>query len=87
MNEEDQKKLQEQIQALETLAKQWMTADAITRYGTLKAAYPEKAIQIIALIAQLVQQGSLKEKISDAELKSLLTKMQPERKETTIRRM
>ena len=88
MNEDQEKlKLQQQIQALESLAKQWMSAEAITRYGTLKAAYPEKAVQVIAIIAQLVQQGQIKQKITDAELKSLLIQIEPKKKETSIKRL
>ena len=88
MNENEEKvKIQEQILALETVAKQWMSAEAITRYGTLKAAFPEKALQLIAIIAQLSQQGQLKQKLSDEEVKALLRHMEPERKETKIRRI
>ena len=85
--EEEKQKVQQQVQALEAMAKQWMSAEAITRYGTLKAAFPEKAVQITAVIAQLAQQGQLKQKISDEELKSLLRHLDQGRKETKIRRI
>lgn len=88
MNEqEERQKLQEQIATLEALAKQWMTAEALTRWGTLKSAHPEKALQIAALIAQRAQQGHLKQKLTDVELKSLLAYLQAPKKETKIRRV
>ncbi len=49
--------LQQQIELLETVAKQFMTKEAISRYGNLKAAHPDKAIQAIAIIAQAVESG------------------------------
>ena len=87
MNQEEKAKLQEQISALESLARQWMTAEAISRYGALKAAYPERALQVAALIAQLAEQRQLKEKLGDAELKALLAHLQAPKKETKIRRV
>ncbi len=88
MNEDQERlKLQEQIKVLEAAAKQWLSAEAIVRFGALKAAHPERALQVSALIAQLGQQGQLKEKLTDADLKALLVRLTPEKKETRIRRV
>lgn len=90
MNENEEKemreklKLQQQINALETLAKQYMTNEAISRYGNIKSAHKEKALQLIAIIAQLIQQNQIKEKITDAQLKQLLINLNEPKRETKI---
>ncbi|MFH1210962.1 MAG: DNA-binding protein [archaeon] len=78
--------LQQQIELLETIAKQFMTKEAISRYGNLKAAHPEKAIQAIAIIAQAVESGQLKEKLNDEGFKKLLQQLTPEKREFKFNR-
>ncbi len=78
--------LQQQIELLESIAKQFMSRDAISRYGNLKSAHPEKAIQAIALIAQAVESGQLKEKLDDDSFKMLLQQITPEKKEFRFNR-
>mgnify|MGYP001598766610 CR=1 FL=1 len=77
-------KLQQQINALETLAKQYMTNEAISRYGNIKSAHKEKALQLIAIIAQLIQKNQIQEKITDAQLKQLLINLNEPKRETKI---
>ena len=87
MNQEDiqkQVELQKQIQLLETTVKQYLAKDAITRYGGIKAAHPQKAIQIITILAQLIQSGQIKEQIDDAQFKEILLKVQEPKKNTKI---
>lgn len=64
--------MQQQISQLEAGAKMWMDAEAVSRYGNLKAAHPEKALQAAVLIAQFVQSGKIKKLITDEQLKELL---------------
>ncbi|MBL7100442.1 MAG: hypothetical protein ISS23_00640 [Nanoarchaeota archaeon] len=80
----EQIQLQKQVEMLETIAKQRMTKEAITRYGNLKSAHPEKAIQIIAVLAQAIQQGQITEQVTDEKLKSLLIQLEPPKKEFKI---
>ncbi len=82
-----QLKLQEQITAIEETAKRFMTRDAITRYGTLKQAHPELAVNVIAMIADAVQSGQINDKIDDNTFKELLKKINESKKETRIRRV
>lgn len=89
MNMEDSEaqekiKVQQQINALEAVAKQFMSSEAIMRYGSLKSAYQQKALQSLALIATLAKQGQIKEKISDAQYKSLLMRLDEPKRETKI---
>jgi programmed cell death protein 5 len=82
----EQVQLQKQIQALEEIAKQYLDKDAISRYGTLKTAHPEKAVQVIALIAQAAQSGQIRGKITDAEFKEFLVRLEPAKKRFSITR-
>ena len=71
--------LQKQVEALETLIKKYLDKNAITRYGNVKAAHPEKAMQVLAVLAQLIQQGQIKQPISDDEFKALLMQLTQEK--------
>ena len=72
---------------MESAARQWMSAEALSRFGAVKAAFPEKAVQVAAMIVKLAEQGQLNGKVSDAELKQLLMYMSQERREVKIRRV
>lgn len=83
---QEQLELQKQVEFLENMVKPQLTREALSRYGNLKAAHPEKSIQVIALLAQSIQQGQIQEKITDEQLKTFLQKIQPEKKEFKIKR-
>ncbi|HLC55163.1 MAG TPA: DNA-binding protein [Candidatus Nanoarchaeia archaeon] len=93
MNEEYQEalkkqaELQQQIEMLENLAKQYMTREAITRYGTVKTAHPELALRAATLIVQAAKSSGLRERITDEQFKDLLRQLQQPRKETKIRKI
>ena len=80
----EQIELNQQIEMLENIAKQYLSKEAISRYGNLKAAHPDVAIQAIAVIAQAA--GQIKEKISDDQFKNILKQMQKPKKEFKILR-
>lgn len=80
-NQPNEEELQKQVEMLENVARQFMTPDALSRYGNLKAGHLEKAIQLIAFIAQGVQAGQIKERLNDEQVKVLLMQMQPKTKE------
>ncbi|MBS3145873.1 hypothetical protein J4414_03665 [Candidatus Woesearchaeota archaeon] len=88
MNQEmqEQLKLQEQLAQLESSAKQYMTKEAIQRYGNLKVAHPQKALEVIMLLAQLIQNGQLKDKVDDYALKEFLLKTQQQKREFKLMR-
>lgn len=85
-NQQEEIQLRQQIEALENLAKQYMEKEAISRYGNIKIAHPEKAVHVIAVIAEAVRNGSIKEKITDEQLKEFLRELQEPKKEFKIRR-
>ncbi|OYT41180.1 hypothetical protein B6U80_01940 [Candidatus Pacearchaeota archaeon ex4484_26] len=83
---EEQVKMQEQIEMLESIAKQFLTKEAKERYGRLKLVHSINAIKAIALIAQAAQLGQLKEALTDNEFKELLKKIQEGKQEFKFKR-
>lgn len=84
LKEEEQ--IQQQIQQLEFIVKRILTKKALERYGNLKAAHPEKAVQLLAVIGQAIQAGKIGQ-IDDEQLKELLRRLSPEKSEFKIRRV
>lgn len=82
---QEEAQLQQQIEQLEAVVKQLFTKEALSRYGNLKAAHPEKAIQVLVVLGQLIQQGKI-HKINDSQLKEILKQLTPEKKEFKIKR-
>lgn len=70
--------IQQQIAQLELLVKKVLTKKALERYGNLKTAHPELAIQLLVLLGQAVQSGQIKT-VDDEALKNLLMRMQPKK--------
>jgi len=83
---QEELQLQQQIQQLEAVVKQFLTKEALQRYGNLKTAHPEKAIQILVILSQLIQQGKIKIKVDDQQLKEILKQITPGKKEFKIKR-
>ena len=73
--------LQRQFAQIETIVKQKMTKEALTRYGTIKAAHPQKAVHIMVALAQNIETIKV---ITDEVLKQVLTAMEPQRHQTKI---
>ena len=84
MQATEEHKMLQQINAIESMARQVMTPEAIARYSTLKTAHPEKALQAISMIAQAASQKQIAEKVTDEQFKTLLQRMEPEKKRTRI---
>jgi len=81
-----QQEAEEQIDALEALVKARLSRDALGRYTNLRIAHPEKAMQLLALLGQAIQQYNIKE-ITDAQLKDLVARITPKQKEFKITRI
>jgi len=81
--EEQQQEFEEQKkQALRAI----LTDDARERLGRIKAARPELAENLENQLIMLAQSGRLKNKINDEQLKELLAKLLPQKRDITIRR-
>jgi programmed cell death protein 5 len=63
-----------------------LTDDARERLGNIKAARPELAENLENQLIMLAQSGRLKNKINDKQLRELLSKMLPKKRDITIRR-
>ena len=83
---QEQEQLQQQIAQLEMAVKQAFTKEALQRYGNIKAAFPDRAVQLLAILAQAIQAGQL-QTIDDNTLKEILKKLTPKKKEINIKRV
>ncbi len=81
MDEEQQAR--QQIGALEAFVKPKMAREALTRYGNVKAAHPEKAVQLLVVLARLIQAGRI-DSVSDLQMKELLKKLSEPRSQGRI---
>ena len=86
-NIQDQAKIQQQIEQLESIISQFLTREALVRYGSLKAAHPEKATQLLVLLVQAIQSGRIKSQIDDASLKKVLQQITPRQRDIKIKRV
>ena len=83
---QEQEQLQQQVQQIELIVKQALTKEALERYGNLKTAFPEKAVQLLVILAQALQAGQIT-KIDDNTLKEILKRISPEKKDIRIKRV
>lgn len=83
----EEQQLQAQIEQLEDLVRQFLSKEALQRYGNLKAAHTEKAVQLLVVLGQAIQQGQIKQKITDIQLKGILKQLQPEKRDFKIKRI
>ena len=63
-----------------------LTNDARERLGRIKIARPEIVENIENQLIMIAQSGRLKNKINDAQLRDLLTKLIPKKRDITIER-
>jgi len=80
MNTEDEQfqaelELAKNLKIIENVAKSKMSKEAVSRYGNLKIAHPDKAVKAISFIAQAVQSGQIQEIITDRQFKELLVRL------------
>jgi programmed cell death protein 5 len=75
--------IQQQIAQLESMVKSALTKKALERYGNIKTAHPELAIQLITLLGQAISTGRIKN-VDDEALKNLLKRMQPKKDKFNI---
>ena len=80
----EQNSVQQQVGKLEAVARNVLTKDAFQRYSNIKLVDPEKAVNLLVIIAQAAQRGV--KHVDDEELKELLKKMNVKR-DFTIRRI
>ena len=84
---QDQSHIQQQIEQMENIVKQFMTKDALARYGSLKTAHHEKALQLLLILFQAIQKGQIQDNINDSTLKKVLEQLTPKKKDIKIKRV
>ncbi len=86
-NQQAQQAQQEQLEAqLNQAVKQIMTPEARSRLANLKLTRPELVQQIEIQLIQSAQAGSLKGKVTDDQLKVLLSQLAGQKREIRITR-
>lgn len=89
LSQEQQKiQMQQQIEMQkQTLLRRILTAKARQRLTNLKMVKPDFAEQLELQLIQLAQQGKVNIPITDEQLKDILIRLQPRRRNIKIRRV
>ena len=86
--EQDQIQRQQQQQAqIQSVLMQAMEPEARERLNTIRLTKPDFASSVEQQIVSLAQSGRLRNKITDEQLRQLLTQIVPQKKEFNIRRV
>lgn len=80
----EQVELQKQVLQLENSVKPYLSKEAITRYSNLKTAHPDKAIQILMIIFQGINEGKITGMLSDNDFKGMLMQFKQPKREFKI---
>jgi len=81
--ENQKKQFEEQRKAI---LRSILTTDARERLGRIKVARPEVVEQIENQLIMIAQSGQLKNKINDEQLRMLLSKILPKKRDIKIKR-
>lgn len=84
---QEQTQIQQQIEQMEMMVRQFLSSDALARYGTLKTVHQEKALQLLVILFQAIQKGQIQGKIDDSTLKKILEQLTPKKREISIKRV
>lgn len=74
---------QQQVAELEGFVKQYLSKEALERFGNLKVAHPETTVQLTVVLARLIQAGRVKE-VGDSQLRELLLQLTPQKRDIKI---
>ncbi len=83
---EEQVRQQELEEQKKAILRKILTNEARERLGRIKVARPEVAENIENQLIMLAQSGRLKNKINDEQLRELLSKLIPKKRDIKIRR-
>ncbi|MFH1447560.1 MAG: DNA-binding protein [Candidatus Micrarchaeota archaeon] len=75
----------QQLEAqMKTVLKHMLDSQAYERAMNIRVSNPERYQQLVSLLAYLYQNKQIKEKLTNDQLKKLLVRISPERRESTI---
>lgn len=76
------------LQQLENAVKQIFAKEALQRYSNLKIAHPEKALNLLMILGNALhtKQMDPARKITDDELKNLIIRITPKKREIQIKK-
>ena len=75
----------QQVAALEGAVKQKLSKEALQRYSNIKAVDPQKAVQLLLVLGQVIQSTNVQE-ITDDQLKEFLFRTTPKKRDIKINR-
>ena len=81
-DQDHEEQLEEQRESIKQEAYQYMTQEAISRLGNVRAAKPELAHAVSAQIARLGKMGQIGE-VDDGSLKDILRELQDEKQDNS----
>ena len=84
MQNDPSEDIQKQIILLENNLRTYLDKGALSRYFAIKTANPEFALQVGIFIVQSINQKYLNQKLTDAEFKEILKKLQENKKQFRI---
>lgn len=70
----DAEQIAAQVHALEKRVKQRMTKEALERYGRIRMSHPQVAMEMLALLANLIKNNNT-QRISEQMIRSLSLKI------------
>ena len=76
--------LQKRVEEMELFVRRNMTGDALSRFGIVKSAHPEFALQAIVTLNQLIHSNQVNLPVDERTLKYLLGELQKQKQEFNI---
>ncbi len=83
---QEKEDLKGQMAEMEAQIRLHMTKEAISRYGTLKAGHPDKAIYALVVMSRFIEEQKI-QIIDDEFLKRIIIKINKGKKEFKIKRV
>lgn len=83
--QDQESQLTQQVAALEQIVKKKLDKYALERYSNIKLADPQKAVQLLLVLAQVIQSTNVAE-ITDEQFKDFLMRIPQKREMKIIRK-
>lgn len=84
-NTQEELQARQELEQLEQAVKQHMSKEALERYGNIKSASNDRALQLLLVLGQLLQSGRIKQ-VDDNTLKQILLQITSQKRDFKIKR-